>query len=238
MTALMPPPTGDLPDETQPFDIDALRKATVRHLLDLADEHNLTWPREVFTNLFEFGGQRVSLSLQLDDDELDAQAAWAQVLGLAPQPDAGLLTSEPYVSRTSRSHGALPGFWSVEACTFLHPARGLPEQGPRPAEPKPIVAAAPTPDAPELDAEYDGADPDTMALQRVPAEHDEPGTHVFADPPTEVLDTEDEPKPNEWRICPDCDDHIYPGEPVPAEANGRCAICAVKNHQGAAEVSA
>lgn len=133
-TLILPAPTGELPDETVTLDVDALRKKTVRDLLDLAEKFDLRWPRDIKTSRFtgHDGNEAVSLTLHLDDDQPDAQAAWADALYLQPQPDMGLLTNEPYVAREASARGALAGFWRVTVLTFLHPARGLPEQGPRP----------------------------------------------------------------------------------------------------------
>lgn len=141
-TLILPAPTGDLPDELLTLDVDALRKKTMHDLLDLADKFALRWPGDVnamrFTHL---GVERVSLYLNLDDDEMDAHAAWADALYLNPEPDSGhVYKDEPYITRSASAHGALAGFHSVHLNTHLYIGRGLPEQGPRP-EPVDEIAA-------------------------------------------------------------------------------------------------
>lgn len=164
--------------ESTTVDIDALRKRATRQLLALAEEHNLLWPREIITSR-SYDGERVLLTLHLDADELDAHAAWADALYLTALPDRGVLSVEPFVSRSARGTGVLPGVRAVTVLTYLYVARGLPEQGPRPgvaraelaqaaalaadaaqvlatlAEPVAVVTAALTPDDPSLPADSD-----------------------------------------------------------------------------------
>lgn len=148
MTLIMHPPTGELPDEAPTVAVDAVRKWAIRQLLNLTEHHaDLPWPSAVSF----FGGERPYVHIYLDNDDIDGHAAWVAALGLVEDPDLGF-KSEPTISRTASRFGAL-GLRRVELTTFLYPARGLPEQGPRPTDADLIVAAVRTPDAPELPAE-------------------------------------------------------------------------------------
>lgn len=155
MTVTVQPDTA----EVEQLDVDALRMAATRHLLDLADEHNLRGLRDINFNDDQYGGrQRVWLHLYLDDDQLDAHAAWTQVLGLGGRVNRAHPPSlDPVLSHNTKANNLL-GLDSIELTTFLHPARGLPEQGPRPTDAELIVAAALTPDAPQLPADPTCAD--------------------------------------------------------------------------------
>lgn len=134
-TLILPAPTGDLPDEAIALDVDALRKAVIDELRDLSDEHKLLWPMEV--QVFDHG-THASLTLRLDDDRPEAQAAWSAALALVATPDRGLLSGEPFVARLSNGRDVM-GCRTVEVWTALYLARGLPEQGPRPEPADPTL---------------------------------------------------------------------------------------------------
>jgi hypothetical protein len=130
--------------EVEPLDVDALRKKTIRNLLDLAAAYNLPWFREVATNDYRPSGY-LYLELRLDDDEYDTHTAWAIALGLTVDTCWVVGQDEPFMGRRSSTWG-LFGWGQVMLITHLRPQRGLPEQGPRPTDAALIVAAVLAPD--------------------------------------------------------------------------------------------
>jgi hypothetical protein len=139
----------DQPAEVEQLDVDALRKATIRHLLDLADKYNLPWPADTKVADYRPHGGNLYLALDLVDDDAASVSGWAAALGMTVDLDEGYEGAvEPYVLR--KATGKTLGWTHVRITTHLHMARGLPEQGPRPVAPLVAQAAALAAEAAEV----------------------------------------------------------------------------------------